>query len=246
MDDWNMEVSFLCGCRPSMFGEWRQNWKCYLNMCLDSVHFPFGSNDVFVRFQWASSYIIISMSVFFLSCKTDTQWSTYWDILGVLACWSSSIINLFWSSLCISATASPGADNHGRTKSHEDQLGEHTGTLGHKMGKGDHQKTRFNGSHWQEIYCAGSIAPVLLPIQRTLEQLGVNFNISSPRYCRPLLISLARGLEDLRCVLIHFCGIVCMTCLWIYKEVLTDINNVLICIHSDSYCIHTAFIFHPA
>jgi hypothetical protein len=50
-------------------------------------------------------------------------------------------------------------------------------------------------------------------IQRTLEQLGVNFNISSPRYCRPLLISLARGLEDLRCLLIHFCGIVCMTCL---------------------------------
>lgn len=38
-------------------------------MCLDSVHFPFGSNDVFVRFQWASSYIIISMSVFFCHAK---------------------------------------------------------------------------------------------------------------------------------------------------------------------------------
>jgi hypothetical protein len=165
MDDWNMEVSFLCGCRPSMFGEWRQNWKCYLNMCLDSVHFPFGS---MMFLSDSNGHLAIYNNQYvcvFLSCKTDTQCSTYWDILGVLACWSSSIINLFWSSLCISAMASPGADNHGRTKSHEDQLGEHTGTLGHKMGKGDyHQKTRFNGSHWQEIYCAGSIAPVLLPI----------------------------------------------------------------------------------
>ena len=104
MDDWNMEVSFLCGCRPSMFGELR-NWKCYLNMCLDSVHFPFGSNDVFVRFQWASSYIIISMSVFFFVMQ---NWYTMEYVLGYFGCVGMLIIINYQFVLIISLHLSNG------------------------------------------------------------------------------------------------------------------------------------------
>lgn len=219
-------------------------WRSALTVCF----FPFGSMMFFVRFQWASSYIIISMSCFFFVMQ---NWYTMQYVLGYFGCVGMLIIMNYQFVLITSLHLSNGVPRCWQAWQKKvprvpwGPVGWTNGNTWAQNGKrglpseNEIQWISLAGDLLCRKYCAS-------PPSNSFKELWNNL-VSISTFPVPDTVGhcwfLWQGVfQDLRCLLIHFCGIVCM----IYKEVLTDINNVLICIHSDSYCIHTAFIFHPA